>query len=167
MRDAAEEVSACAASGAYVPKIAVTLGLDQIAEAHELQESGKAIGKILIGFDLPAAPGSVQETVLTQAGNCHVNESPHLCGCIPTLWMHDVDRQGRLFKLAEHDLKVARHKVRANLVVQHARQSPALACGGYGRFVGVALKSSVYRHAEIVGKAPFRGGRALVDAAMR
>ncbi|WP_421418160.1 NADPH:quinone reductase [Agrobacterium tumefaciens] len=50
MRDAAEEVSACAASGAYVPKIAVTLGLDQIAEAHELQESGKAIGKILIGF---------------------------------------------------------------------------------------------------------------------
>ncbi|WP_026330873.1 NADPH:quinone reductase [Agrobacterium sp. 10MFCol1.1] len=50
MRDAVEEVSACAASGAYVPKIAVTLGLDQIAEAHELQESGKAIGKILIGF---------------------------------------------------------------------------------------------------------------------
>ncbi len=50
MRDAAEEVSACAASGAYVPKIAVTLVLDQIAEAHELQESGKTVGKILIGF---------------------------------------------------------------------------------------------------------------------
>lgn len=50
MREAAEEVSACAASGAYVPKIAVTLVLDQIAEAHELQESGKTVGKILIGF---------------------------------------------------------------------------------------------------------------------
>jgi NADPH:quinone reductase-like Zn-dependent oxidoreductase len=50
MREAAEEVSACAASGAYVPKIAVTLGLDRIAEAHELQESGKTVGKILIGF---------------------------------------------------------------------------------------------------------------------
>ncbi|WLS05032.1 NADPH:quinone reductase [Shinella oryzae] len=48
MRQAAGEISACAASGAYAPLIAKTYDLDEVAEAHELQESGKAIGKILI-----------------------------------------------------------------------------------------------------------------------
>ncbi|MDK4717822.1 NADPH:quinone reductase [Rhizobium sp. CNPSo 3968] len=48
MRQAAEEVSACAASGAYAPRIAQTYALDGVAEAHELQESGKAIGKVLV-----------------------------------------------------------------------------------------------------------------------
>lgn len=48
MRQAADEVSACAASGAYAPLIAKTYALDEVAEAHELQESGKAVGKILL-----------------------------------------------------------------------------------------------------------------------
>jgi len=48
MRQAAEEISACAAAGAYAPLIAKTYDLDEVAEAHELQESGKAIGKILV-----------------------------------------------------------------------------------------------------------------------
>nr|WP_246513620.1 NADPH:quinone reductase [Azospirillum picis] len=50
LRQAAEEISACVASGAYSPAIAMKLPLDRIAEAHEAQESGKAIGKILIGL---------------------------------------------------------------------------------------------------------------------
>jgi NADPH:quinone reductase-like Zn-dependent oxidoreductase len=48
MRQAAEEISACAASGAYVPRIAKTYALNAVADAHEFQESGKAVGKILV-----------------------------------------------------------------------------------------------------------------------
>ncbi|WP_210012495.1 NADPH:quinone reductase [Neorhizobium galegae] len=48
MRQAADEVSACAASGAYAPRIAKTYALDAVADAHELQESGKAVGKVLV-----------------------------------------------------------------------------------------------------------------------
>jgi len=48
MRQAAEEISACAASGAYVPQIAKTYALDAVADAHEFQESGKAVGKVLL-----------------------------------------------------------------------------------------------------------------------
>ena len=48
MRQAAEEISACAASGAYVPRIAKTYPLDAVADAHEFQESGKAVGKVLL-----------------------------------------------------------------------------------------------------------------------
>ena len=45
---AANDISACAASGAYRPAIALRLPLDRIVEAHEAQESGKMIGKILL-----------------------------------------------------------------------------------------------------------------------
>ena len=48
MRQATEEISACAASGAYVPQIAKTYALDAVADAHAFQESGKAVGKILV-----------------------------------------------------------------------------------------------------------------------
>ncbi|AOF92260.1 MULTISPECIES: NADPH:quinone reductase [Rhizobiaceae] len=48
MRQATEEISACAASGAYVPQIAKTYALDAVADAHEFQESGKAVGKMLV-----------------------------------------------------------------------------------------------------------------------
>ncbi|QCO16573.1 NADPH:quinone reductase (plasmid) [Azospirillum brasilense] len=48
MRQAAEEISACAASGAYAPRIAKTFDLDAVAEAHAFQDSGKAVGKILV-----------------------------------------------------------------------------------------------------------------------
>jgi len=48
MRQAAYEISACAASGAYTPQIAKTFALNSVPEAHELQESGKAVGKILV-----------------------------------------------------------------------------------------------------------------------
>lgn len=34
----------------HIPRIAVTLRLDLIAETNELQESGRNRGKILIGF---------------------------------------------------------------------------------------------------------------------
>lgn len=53
MRQAAEEISACAASGAYDPRIAKTYALDEVAEAHELQESGKAVGKVLLRIQNP------------------------------------------------------------------------------------------------------------------
>lgn len=53
MRQAAEEVSACAASEAYAPLIAKTYALDEVAEAHELQESGKAVGKVLLRIQNP------------------------------------------------------------------------------------------------------------------
>ncbi|WP_245460556.1 MULTISPECIES: zinc-binding dehydrogenase [Rhizobium] len=48
MRQAAEEISACVASGAYVPQIGKTYALDAAADAHEFQESGKAVGKVLV-----------------------------------------------------------------------------------------------------------------------
>lgn len=47
---AVQEVSACVAAGAYRPHIAKKLSLENIVEGHELQESGKAIGKVLIGI---------------------------------------------------------------------------------------------------------------------
>ena len=53
MRQAADEVSARAASGVYAPLIAKTYALDEVAEAHELQESGKAVGKILLRIQNP------------------------------------------------------------------------------------------------------------------
>ncbi|MGN7755489.1 NADPH:quinone reductase [Sinorhizobium sp. 22678] len=53
MRQAAGEISACAASGAYAPRIAKTYALDEVAEAHELQESGKAVGKVLLRIQNP------------------------------------------------------------------------------------------------------------------
>ncbi|MBW9070078.1 NADPH:quinone reductase [Agrobacterium pusense] len=53
MRRAAEEISACAASGAYAPRIAKTYALDEVAEAHESQESGNAIGKVLVRVQNP------------------------------------------------------------------------------------------------------------------
>ncbi|WP_411906814.1 zinc-binding dehydrogenase [Rhizobium mayense] len=48
MRQAAEEVSACAASGACARRIGQTYAFDEVVEAHELQESGKAVGEVLL-----------------------------------------------------------------------------------------------------------------------
>jgi len=53
MRQASEEISACAVSGAYVPQIAKTYALDAVADAHEFQESGKAVGKVLVQIRNP------------------------------------------------------------------------------------------------------------------
>ena len=53
MRQASEEISACAASGAYVPRIAKTYPLNAVADAHEFQESGKAVGKVLVRIRNP------------------------------------------------------------------------------------------------------------------
>jgi len=53
MRQAAYEVSACAASGAYAPRIAQTYTLDEVAEAHEFQERGKPVGKVLLRIQNP------------------------------------------------------------------------------------------------------------------
>lgn len=53
MRQAADEVSACGASGAYAPQIAQTYALDEVADAHKLLESGKAVGKVLLRIQNP------------------------------------------------------------------------------------------------------------------
>jgi NADPH2:quinone reductase len=50
-RDAVRDVSACLAAGAYHPVIGMRVPLDRIAEAHEAQESGKVVGKILVDVD--------------------------------------------------------------------------------------------------------------------
>lgn len=47
-RQAIADITACLAAGAYRPAIAATLPLERIAEAHEAQESGRTIGKILL-----------------------------------------------------------------------------------------------------------------------
>jgi hypothetical protein len=41
---------ACAASGAYQPKIGLTLLLEKIADAHLAQEAGRVVGKILLSI---------------------------------------------------------------------------------------------------------------------
>jgi NADPH:quinone reductase-like Zn-dependent oxidoreductase len=46
--DAIRDINACLAADAYQPEIALRLPLDRIAEAHEAQASGRAVGKILI-----------------------------------------------------------------------------------------------------------------------
>jgi NADPH:quinone reductase-like Zn-dependent oxidoreductase len=53
MRQATEEISACAASGAYAPRIAKTYALDELVEAHQFQESGTAVGKIIVRIQNP------------------------------------------------------------------------------------------------------------------
>lgn len=53
MRQATEEISACAASGANAPRIAKTYALDELVEAHQFQESGTAVGKIIVRIQNP------------------------------------------------------------------------------------------------------------------
>lgn len=45
---AVRDISACLADNGYKPAIGLQLPLEQIAEAHEAQESGKIIGKIIL-----------------------------------------------------------------------------------------------------------------------
>jgi NADPH2:quinone reductase len=47
-RDAVRDINACLAASAYRPVIGMCVPLDRIAEAHEAQESGKVVGKILV-----------------------------------------------------------------------------------------------------------------------
>jgi NADPH:quinone reductase-like Zn-dependent oxidoreductase len=47
-RSATKDITACLASGAYRPRIALELPLDRIVDAHEAQETGRTVGKILI-----------------------------------------------------------------------------------------------------------------------
>ena len=54
VRRAVQDIGACVAAGACRPQIAMALPLERIAEAHEAQESGETIGKILI--ELQEAP---------------------------------------------------------------------------------------------------------------
>lgn len=46
--DAVRDVNACLASGKYQPIVGLELPLDRIADAHEAQETGRVIGKILV-----------------------------------------------------------------------------------------------------------------------
>jgi NADPH2:quinone reductase len=45
---AARDINAALQAGRYRPHVARTYRLDQIAEAHDAQESGATVGKILI-----------------------------------------------------------------------------------------------------------------------
>lgn len=45
---AVSAISRCLADGAYVPTIGMQVSLDAIVDAHEAQESGRVIGKILV-----------------------------------------------------------------------------------------------------------------------
>lgn len=47
-RQAVRDVTACLTAGAYRPAIGMHLPLERIIEAHEAQDSGKVIGKILL-----------------------------------------------------------------------------------------------------------------------
>ena len=47
-REAIKDVNACLRAGAYHPAIGLRLPLERLAEAHEAQESGRVVGKILI-----------------------------------------------------------------------------------------------------------------------
>lgn len=47
---ALDDIDACLGAGAYRPHIAMKLPLERIAEAHAAQESGKTVGKILVGL---------------------------------------------------------------------------------------------------------------------
>lgn len=51
LQQAVHDVSACVASGRYIPKVALKVPLDKIADAHAAQESGKVVGKILVALD--------------------------------------------------------------------------------------------------------------------
>jgi NADPH:quinone reductase-like Zn-dependent oxidoreductase len=46
--DAIREINACLAGGAYSPAIGMRLPLEQIADAHDAQDSGGVVGKILV-----------------------------------------------------------------------------------------------------------------------
>lgn len=50
---AVREVSACMDAGAYRPPIGLTLPLEAIARAHEAQEDGRIVGKILLSVNAP------------------------------------------------------------------------------------------------------------------
>jgi NADPH:quinone reductase-like Zn-dependent oxidoreductase len=46
--NAIREINACLAAGAYSPAIGMRLPLEQIADAHDAQDSGSVVGKILV-----------------------------------------------------------------------------------------------------------------------
>jgi NADPH:quinone reductase-like Zn-dependent oxidoreductase len=46
--DAVRDINSALAAGVYQPVIALRLPLDKIAEAHDAQDSGNIIGKIII-----------------------------------------------------------------------------------------------------------------------
>jgi len=47
-RDAIRDVTACLDAGSYRTHVGARFTLDRIADAHEAQESGRVVGKILI-----------------------------------------------------------------------------------------------------------------------
>jgi len=47
-RIAIQDITACLETGSYLPRIAMLVGLEDIADAHAALESGKLIGKILV-----------------------------------------------------------------------------------------------------------------------
>jgi NADPH2:quinone reductase len=47
-REAIKDVNACLAAGAYRPVIGMRVPLERLAEAHEAQESGRVVGKIVV-----------------------------------------------------------------------------------------------------------------------
>jgi NADPH:quinone reductase len=47
-RAAIKDVNACLAAGAYHPAIGMRVPLERLADAHEAQESGRVVGKILL-----------------------------------------------------------------------------------------------------------------------
>ncbi len=46
--EAARDITACLAAGAYRPVIGLTLPLDRIAEAHDAQDNGGILGKVVL-----------------------------------------------------------------------------------------------------------------------
>lgn len=50
-RVAIEAITACIASGSYVPKIGMRVPLERIVEAHDALETGKVVGKFLIDLN--------------------------------------------------------------------------------------------------------------------
>jgi NADPH:quinone reductase len=47
-REAIKDVNACLAAGAYRPIIGMRVPLEHLAEAHQAQESGCVVGKIVV-----------------------------------------------------------------------------------------------------------------------
>ena len=47
-RDAIRDVTACLEAGRYRTHVGARFKLDQIADAHEAQDSGRVVGKIVV-----------------------------------------------------------------------------------------------------------------------
>src|SRR5215831_9536668 len=107
-----------------------------------------------VGGSSRSCCGSVEEPVRAEPRDDQVEEGSYLGRRVASFRVENVDRKRRLFVIAERNLEVAVEKVRADLVVEHSRETPAGLRSGDCGVVGIAQQAGVHDDALIALEPP-------------